>query len=272
MSDYLGVGIHSNIVVTSETKINDKGTFVLGLSQKPSGDMFDAFESGETLTPASANLMLFAPNITDWENKPKTPEQIGQDLNNFKNTLIDVLMMHMTEEKARASITTSAMFQGLGITVENKATLPQRLLQEDFVKAVYLNIANAFIAAVTPFYGANPFRVKLRRTSKAKHFAMIPQKSKYPETWIESMAVPADASKIKWSDYEIKNGLNHGTPVPTNEPAAEESAKVEQMFAAPTGNTTPAAETGSAAPAATTPPDQAAPFAEVQPTSNPFNQ
>ena len=78
MSEYLGVGIHNNIVVSRETKVNDKGTFVLGLEQVSSGDMFAAFESGETMTPAGASLMMFAPNLTDWENKAKTPEQTGR--------------------------------------------------------------------------------------------------------------------------------------------------------------------------------------------------
>ena len=234
MSNYLGVGIHSNIALLSESQINDKGSLVIALGTKvDASNMLAAFDGGGDIEQSAASLIQWPIKLTDWEGKTKTATQIGQELNNFKGMLVDILEVFMTSDKAIAAISAEVMFRGLGISAETQGTLPTRLLQEAFVTAVYNNIANAFLNAAKPFMDNTTFRVKLRRTSKAKHYAIIPQKGKFKEVWIEPMTVPANASGIKWSEYEIKNGLNDGTKVEAEVGSTEEANRVEAMFAAP---------------------------------------
>ena len=230
---YLGVGIHENIVLNSETtKINDKGSLVIGLcSVTNPNNMFAAFDSGESIDKLENGLIQFCPSVNTFDGKAKTATQMGQELNNFKNTLVDILAVFMTTDKAKAAINTEVMFRGLGITAETQAMLPTRLVDQKFIDAVYKNICTAFINTATPFMGNNPFRVKLRRTSKAKHFATIPYKSAVPEIWIEPMDVPKTASQISWSKWELDNGMNDGTKVEADKPAEAET--VAAMFAAP---------------------------------------
>lgn len=261
MANYLGVGIHENIVLGSETKVNEKGSLVINMAKKvQSNDMFTAFDEGNDVQASAASLILWPIKLTDWENKQKTATQIGQELINFKNILTDILLVFMTTEKANQALNAEVMFKGLGITAETQASLPQKLVQEDFVNAVYANVSNAFVAAATPYIGQTTFRVKLRRTSKAKHFAIIPPKGKYPEPWIEPMTVPAEASKIEWNSYEIEKGLNSGVPQETDPVDKEAQDKVNTAFSAPP------VQGGGEVSAPTAPP---VPPSEAE---NPFNQ
>lgn len=227
---YLGVGIHDNVVLSSKTAINDKGSLVIELETKVNQDaMFAAFDGGADIESSAASIIMWPVSMANWEGKTKTASEIGQDLNNFKNTLVDILAVYMTLDKAKAALGATVMFNGLGITAETQSTLPTRLLQKDFVDKVYLNVSNAFVAAAKPFMDNVTFRIKLRRTSKAKHFSTIPMNGKFKEVWIEPSTIPAASSQISWSAYEIKRGLNDGTKVEAD--ASSDAAKVDAMFA-----------------------------------------
>ena len=231
---YLGVGIHENVILGSKTGVNEKGSLVLELSTKvDSNDMLSAFADGTDMEASTVGLIQFPFNLTNWEGKAKTASEIGTDINNLKANLIDILSVFMTSDKAKAVLGVDVIFRGLGITPETQASLPQRLLNADFVSAVYKNICTAFVAAATPFFNNTPFRVKLRRTSKAKHYSSIPPRSKFAEPWIESMAVPKEQSKLAWSKYEIDNGLNSGVKTETDAVSTTEDEKVATMFAPP---------------------------------------
>jgi len=78
-----------------------------------------------------------------------------------------------------------------------------------------------FINAMQPYVNKDEllFRCLLVRTSKDKHFATF--RSSYIEDnpfW-ESMDVPKEASKVKYTAYEEKEGLNDGTPASRSETA-----------------------------------------------------
>jgi len=256
MATYLGVGIHENVVLGKSTGINDKGSLVIELETiVDDTKLFAAFDDGASVEQSAQSVIMWPVNMTTWDGKPKSATQIGQDLNNYKNTLVDILEVFMTTDLAKEAINASVMFAGLGVTPENQATLPTRLLNEDFVKGVYKNISYAFITAAKPFMGETEFRVKLRRTSKSNHFASIPKKGKFKESWIEPMTVPLAAASIKWSTYEIKEGLNHGVKVEADTSSESANAKVGAMFDLPPAPTQEG--TVESAPAANT---------------NPFNQ
>lgn len=263
---YLGVNIWDNVVLTSNTGFDDEGYFQIGFSTKvDTGNMFAAFDGGAALQADTNDIKIFKPNMVDYDKNPKDSASIGQDLINFKNVLVDILSVHMPIDKAQGMLAAPVMFQGLGITAETQGQLNQKLVDEGFVTAVFNNLAKAFTTATQPFIGQNPFRVKFRRTSKAKHFATIPPKGRFPEVWIEPMTIPKEASQIKWSDWEVKNGYNDGTKVEADVPSEETTEKVENMFAAPT--------TDAAAPSPTGPGAGGGEFSQAeQPAVNPFNQ
>lgn len=259
---YLGVGIHENVVLRSTSTINDKGTLVIDFATKTdASNMLAAFEDGSAVEAAEVSLIQWPIKITDWQGKAMSATQVGQEINNLKNTLVDILMVFMPSDKAKEALNSSVMFAGLGINADTQNTLVNKLVNVDFVTAVYNNICKAFLAAARPFMDTVTFRVKLRRTSKAKHFAIIPPKGKFFEAWIEPMTVPRDSTQIKWSEYEIKNGFNDGTKTETSD-AGSDATNVNKMFQAPP------------APGATPPAPSMPPVTPsvAPPAGNPFNQ
>lgn len=232
---YLGVNIHDNIVLDSQlTKINDKGSLVIGFATNTdTSDMLSAFDEGSAMERAENGIIQFCPSVKGFDGKAKTATQIGQDINNFKSILADILSVFMPSDKAKVALNAEVMFRGLGINKETQGTLATRLLDQNFVNAVYVNISNAFLAVAAPFMGSVPFRVKLRRTSKAKSFATIPYKGQVPEVWIEPMTVPKGSSQISWSKWELDNGMNSGAKVETDSTDTAQAEAVNAMFAAP---------------------------------------
>jgi hypothetical protein len=233
---FIGVGITENVVLSSKTGVDEKGWFGIVIKTQSKGDLFSAMDDGDGLDEAETSLKVFAPGMKDFDGAAKSSTQMAQDLNNIKNNFIDVLMTQMTSDKAKAALSANAMFAGLGITAANKEQLPSRLLNEDFVKGVHVNLCNAFVAAAKPYFDANPFRIKLTRTSKAKHFATIPKRGSFPTPWVESMQVPKTSSLLKFSKWEIDNGYDCGDAVKADEPAEEQKSKVAAMFQAPVEN------------------------------------
>ena len=71
---------------------------------------------------------------------------------------------------------------------------------------------------ITPFINSDQqFRVKLPRRSKKYGFPALPNFT----PWVESMDIPEESSKLKWSKWEIDNGKNTSAPA-TDEPSTEE--------------------------------------------------
>ncbi|WP_428743186.1 hypothetical protein [Tenacibaculum sp.] len=226
---YLGVDIHENVVVKN-AGFDENNYFGIDFTTKVNTDnLFEAFDEGESVEADEGTIKLFSFNILDWEKKPKTAASIGTDINELKNTLVDILKTQMPEADAKAKLSAAIMFKGLGVTAGDK-TLNQKLLNQQFLDAVFNNIVTAFTAAIAPFYGQNPFRIKFVRQSKAKHYPKFPKRGKGFDVLVESMQVPKEASKVKWTDYELKNGLNSGVKQEADAPSTEDTTKVENMF------------------------------------------
>jgi len=104
------------------------------------------------------------------------------------------------------------------------------------MKKVYVNFSNKFIAFLKAHHGMDGtlmFRHKFPRQSADKVYAGLGN-SEF-EIFVESMAVPKEASKIMWSEWEVKNNRNHGNPVATTKgkSQAKDAAKASSLFTKP---------------------------------------
>ena len=240
----LTVGIHESVVLGEKTALNDKGNLVISFATKvDNSDLLGALERGEDTSNDSANLIQFKFN-TSINGTQQSSGDIGNAVTAFRKQLKDIMLVFMTEEVAEAKIhLANVCFAGLGVTTDN---IVNKLLDHNFLDKVYDNMVAAFLNAVKPFINGPTFRVILVRSSKAKHYAKIPAKGKFPRVWIESTSVPKSASKIAFTDYEIAQGLNSGEPTPTEQVEATSAAAAAAQFAAPAAFATPAAGTAPA--------------------------
>jgi hypothetical protein len=228
------VGIHENIIL-DKASLDDKGRLVLNLrlkdeqkQQEAPMSAFARMNAAEVIEEESdAGLILWTFKLPDDKDKTgnvRTVEQKGElvsnDISRLKNQLQQILEQYMSKDKITWSI-----FDGCAIAEE---TYYQDLNSQPNLDMIYKNIVEQFIAHIQPFLGKDeyPVRWKLARQSKDKHYARIPDRYIKDNPFIETMEVPAKDSRVKWTPYEIKEGLNDGTPVTreaadTTEPTPE---------------------------------------------------
>lgn len=233
------VGINENVVL-EKVEITDaeKGTLAFtfrGLGD-PEKEKLSAFEAlaadGYTDTgDDQMTIRLFSPNVPFDKKNDGTPISLADqqdaatdNIAAVKNILFQILTVYMTAADAKLDL-----YKGTGLDAVN---FPTRILQEATLQKIMVNMATDFVAKITPFLDDDKYAVRLLlvRQSKTKHFATFRSKFVKDNPFIESMAIPKEASKLAFTKYESTNGLNDGSPVPQS--AADATAeKAEELRA-----------------------------------------
>ena len=209
----LGVKINENVYITG---IELDSNNYLNITFKEKNDLSNPFEKliDDDVHEGSDKLdiKLFAPQPPKNDDGKLTEEKmidrVSRDINKNKGILQHIMKGYMTKEEYAIG---KAMFDGIDIDAN---TYSKKIIDKDVLLKVHQNMAQFFINAMQPYLNKEDllFRLLLVRTSKDKHFATF--RSSYIEDnpfW-ESMDVPKDASKVKFTPYEEKEGLNDGTP------------------------------------------------------------
>lgn len=232
---FIQVGIHNNLRITDETKINEHGTLELSIEQDSGGNSaVDALMSNSVMDSMKSSFRFYPPNLKDFDGNTKTGGDLVGDLTKIRYQMSQYLYLYATKQEVDAAIGGATMFAGLGIDTNNREEVGKaiaQLIREDFMKKVMANMANNFLnfcKAKGVFTSDVRFRQKFLRQSKAKHYATI-SNSNY-DVWIEDMSVPADASKVAFSDYEKDKGKDDPNPV-ASDPSANADAQAKQKAA-----------------------------------------
>lgn len=212
------VGINENVVLQKvEITDKEKGTLAFTfrnalaeMKEEVSG--FDALMADgytETGDGSSLTIRLFPPlkpfdkdskdmPISAADQQKSASESIAEK----KNILFQILTTYMTSDKAKMDI-----YRNTGLTQEN---FNSRIIMEETLNKIFVNMAEDFVRLITPFLDtdATPVRLLLVCQSKTKHFADFRQRFVKDNPIIEPMAIPKEASKLKFTSYEIKNKLN----------------------------------------------------------------
>lgn len=216
----IGVGINENVVITNAA-LNEKKNLVITLkpASKVGGakkSIFDAMLTAGIQNEGRDGLELQILSFLLPKDKTleKSIELIFADTTRFKNQLTTILMVFVNADDIKLA-DMDVQFAGTGIT--DQETLEKRILSQDVLNKMYENMANHFIQLITPFLN-NPdhaVRFKLLRQSKDKHYATIPSRYLDGNPFIESMDIPLAQSNVKFSPYELKEGLDSDAPSTT---------------------------------------------------------
>lgn len=228
----VGIGINENVFISKAEK-NDKGTLEITFSQiegnpeeaaalkaKLAENPFADWEEGgySATDTGGARLLIFpfdskppqgGSNAESW--KP-TKENMKERMDSVRAPLY-MILSYFIPDKTKMPLTVANIFKGSGIDGNN--FIP-KIESETVQGKVYGNIVELFLSGIAPFIGdqANPFRLKLNRQSAKKAFPTLPTRYISDDNpFIESMKIPADKSKLKFSAWEIANGFNDATPV-----------------------------------------------------------
>lgn len=223
----LNVGIHNNLVITKTTK-NDKGSLVIGVKQVGEVDALAAFnESGAgALEQKEQDFLIFPPRLQDGKGATDTYKNLLNKIAEVRDPLHSILLQYLKTNEIKWDV-----FAGTGLTNEN---MEAKLPNADVLNKVYNNIVDYFIKAMQPFVGENgkKMRMLLVRQSAAKHYPKL--RTKFLDTYpfIEPMTVPV--SKLRYSAYEIKNGLNSPDAVTGEQKVSVADAEAAQaLFSIP---------------------------------------
>jgi len=228
----IGVGISQNVYLSSVT-MDDKGVLDITFKENtPEAKMnvFEAMQSGEAIDTSAfeKTVKLFAPMEPfekDSKGNPVTQEKragaMQRELTERQQVLIHLLKGYTTSD-AYTRIGKES-FSGLDI---NKDNYESEILKKEVFIQVHKNRCRVFIEEITPFLNDDTllFRLLLVRQDKDKHFATFRKKNVEDNPFWEPMDIPAEASKVKFTPQEIKDGLNDGTPSQRSEAADKKPA------------------------------------------------
>lgn len=219
------VGIHENLRHNKAVK-NDKGTLILGFKRESTLDpsSFNTVGTNTSGGEAEQDFMLFPPSNLNKEGEVDTHTNNSTKVKEFKDQLTSILLCFMASNKITWDATA-----GTGITQENAEA---KLKSQEVLNKMYTNICDQYINMVTP-YLADPtakLRMVFVRASKTKHFPSLRKRYLDSQPFVESMTVPTSTSRIKFTDWEVKNGYNNPdkiqAPVEVDNTEAAEQANV----------------------------------------------
>jgi hypothetical protein len=237
------VGIHENLTF-SKAVINDKGTLELGIKTVEDPDaLLNAFEGSGTFDKMESSFRFYPPSMKDFDQVPKDSAALASEILKMRHQFIQYARLFATKEDVEDAIGGLNMFNGLGIPPEDIKKALAQFTNEDFLKNVVTNLGQIFadfLAEKNAFSGSVLFRHKFIRQSKAKNFATIPNSDF--DVWVESMDIPSNASKISYSEWELKNGKDNPDPVASSDAdtTVEDANKASALFSAEADDAQPA--------------------------------
>lgn len=216
----IGVGINKNVML-SRVAIGEKGALELYFDEAvQKASVFDSMQSAKVENTGTETRLLVFPfkPPSGVRNEGKTEDELiemtSEDMLKVKNQLTQLLQQYLADDDIKWD-----PWAGTGADNSNYRSMFQ---SEETLAKVFENIATQFITMLGDKAGkpAYKLRVKLVRQSKDKHFATIPGKFLADNPWVELMDIPEEASKVKFTKWEIDNKFDDGTPV--EKPAASD--------------------------------------------------
>ena len=180
--------------------------------KKESMSLFDLLESSEEIITGAegSKITRFFPSVPmlkDFSGKDLTKLErfntILNDIIELKNLMIQLYKCYSNEVPKFKDL-----FDGTDIDKKNEDDLKDKLLQPIYIDTICTSLMNQFMSQINPLLATSNelIRILLVRPSKAK--ASYGLRNKYLVSYpcVESMNV--NPTKLKFTDYELKEGLN----------------------------------------------------------------
>jgi hypothetical protein len=223
MSDKkIGIGINEPVYL-AKALINEKDTLELywdyAEEDAVGKDLFADLTGDEIQDDGSSRLMIWALKVPDKADMTadKKLDRISGDIETTKNQLIHIMESYMTKDQIKGTF--KDIFDSTPITDAN--TYPKFILDQTVLDVVTKNIFSAFISKMADFIGKPELkkRLLLVRQAKDKAFPVLRKYYLKDNPFLEDADIPrtddpkTNQSKLKFTKYELKEGLDDDTPV-----------------------------------------------------------
>jgi len=235
----VGIGINTNVSVSNEIKVNEKGTLELFLKQ---GGMTEAEKiisslAGNDVDDKSTKILVFGPNsVKDFNGNIKTAAQVLKEIQTFRTKLHDILTVFIPTTVLATEFGARLPLEVTGVAPE---LFEKQLSSDVTIASISTKIAEKFVALCVEhkvYTSKTTCRVKLLRQKLEKPYATIPNFG----DWIEPMDAPGikvTANKYDLTDYDaIKYpGINKlsSQPIPADNIPVAETNVANGMFEEP---------------------------------------
>ena len=211
------IGITENVYI-ADVKMDEKNALLITFEETGKEDKvtvdnyFDNIASDEVIETERGTIIRIFPPLPPKADNGRTQEKnvelLVSDINKAKGIVIHILKVFYTMDDLRGKINP---FASLPIDKDNFDVQVQK---KEILEGVHRNICKAFVDLIKPFLAEKkPVRLLLVRQSQDKHYATFRNRYLDEQPFIESMEIPAAASKLKFSSYEIEKGLDNDIPV-----------------------------------------------------------
>lgn len=218
------VSIAENITIQSVSVNEQWGALDVTVVQVADGPVLDAFESltsGVSQEETKSSIRLFPVNHKRFGKEATADELVKLTIAEEKAFLEALLSAY----HPTAKMNYSKMFEGSGIT--SAEDIKTKITDEAVMKTISTNLYKAFVEAMKGHDSSIKNRVKFYRQSDAKNLVTFPKAigfkkgsfESFKTPFIESMVIPVEQSKLKYSDYEISKGKNNSEAVTADAPS-----------------------------------------------------
>lgn len=213
------IGINENVFLQSAV-MDDKNVLELKFEEasKEKKSYFADVAADEVTENTDMGIRLFPalPPKKDDMTDAKKVDLVVSDINGTKGILRHLLLGYLTSEDLKGLW--AHAYDGLTITEEN---FPQMVLKKEVLEGIHKNMVRVFLEKIRPFLNNKEltFRLLLVRQSKDKHFATFRKRYIEDNPFYESMQIPKEASKVAFTPYEIREGLDNGLPAQKSDSA-----------------------------------------------------
>ena len=208
--------------------VTDKGAHKVMFGKGKVGDLLDYINADLGDEPDEGFIYVWPPMMKNFDQTDKQPREIVKDLRRVWNIYAKMFAQYLSDEQLKEEFPMNIMFAGTEVTGEQ---IESMLKNENTVLKLFKNLGKAADKVIKNHGLADKegLRIKFIRQSKKKAF---PDFVKFPERddWVELMSIPREASKVKFSAWEIENGYNDAT-IPTDDTngEVEEVANTEEL-------------------------------------------
>lgn len=211
----LQVGIHEKVLLTAaelkKSKKDERQYLSLVLTQvDPDADAeldvlddFNTSDLTETTGTNSVEISMWSPSIKLAGYPDTEPDRIKQKIQWHKDVLTHILEGYMPKSSIKWDV-----FKGINLpeaAPEKKAAIARIMETQELIDQMIMNYNIQFLDMIKQADLTIEFRVKFVRTSKNKNYPAFPL---FGFPFYEQMIIPAHHSKLAYTEYDKKNGLN----------------------------------------------------------------
>lgn len=220
------VGIHENLVLAKSIK-NDRGTLVVGVRKEEDIDPIAASNASGDMALEQEEQDFFIYPIKNVDHKKQLLDYTGvmKEIGNVKDPLDHILRQFLTSGNIKWDIYKGTIITGANIKTE--------VLKQSNLDIIYKNIVDQYTEMITPYLNnsAKKLRGVFPRTSAAKPYPTLRRRYLDSQPIFEPMTVPVEASKVRFSKYEIEKKLNVADAIQATAPVSEEvAAAADALF------------------------------------------